>query len=163
MTSVDRFYRRISARKGFVMVKVMKMTSDSEQGRKPMRFFRHGVIGMVCLVIGLLVLWQPLPTQAQGAAPAPGKPALYEFGAGYCVSCKDMEKVMAELTATHSDQVEFRMVYVDKEKPLFEQYKIMLIPTQVFLDASGKEVDRHIGALTKEEVLKKLKELKFIR
>ena len=55
------------------------------------------------------------------------------------------------------------MVYVDKEKPLFEQYKIMLIPTQVFLDAAGKEVDRHIGALSKEEVIKKLKELKFIR
>jgi thioredoxin 1 len=52
---------------------------------------------------------------------------------------------------------------VDKEKPLFEQYKIMLIPTQVFLDASGKEVDRHIGPLPKEEVLKKLKELKLIR
>jgi thioredoxin 1 len=128
-----------------------------------MRFFRHGVIGVVCLVMGFLVLWQPLPAQAQGAAPATGKPALYEFGAGYCASCKDMAKVMAELTTTHSDQVEFRMVYVDMEKPLFEQYKIMLIPTQVFLDASGKEVDRHIGALTKEEVLKKLKELKFIR
>ena len=128
-----------------------------------MRFFRHGVIGVVCLVMGFLVLWQPLPAQAQGAAPATGKPALYEFGAGYCASCKDMAKVMAELTTTHSDQVEFRMVYVDKEKPLFEQYKIMLIPTQVFLDASGKEVERHIGALTKEEVLKKLKELKFIK
>lgn len=128
-----------------------------------MRFFRHGVIGVVCLVMGFLVLWQPLPAQAQGAAPATGKPALYEFGAGYCASCKDMAKVMAELTTTHSDQVEFRMVYVDKEKPLFEQYKIMLIPTQVFLDASGKEVERHIGALTKEEVLRKLKELKFIR
>jgi thioredoxin 1 len=74
-----------------------------------------------------------------------------------------MAKIMAELTKSHSDQVEFRMVYVDKEKPLFEQYKIMLIPTQVFLDASGKEVDRHIGALTKEAVLEKLKELKFIR
>jgi len=128
-----------------------------------MGFFRHSVIGLTCLAIGLLVVWQPLPTQAQGAAPAPGKPALYEFGAGYCVSCKDMEKVMAELKTTHSDQVEFRMVYVDKEKPLFEQYKIMLIPTQVFLDAQGKEVDRHIGPLTKEEVLKKLKELKLIK
>jgi thioredoxin 1 len=73
-----------------------------------------------------------------------------------------MEKVMAELKKSHSDQVEVRMVYVDKEKPLFEQYKIMLIPTQVFLDASGKEVDRHMGALTKEEVLKKLQELKLI-
>ena len=74
-----------------------------------------------------------------------------------------MKKVMAALKTSHGDQVEFRMVYVDEEKPLFEQYKIVAIPTQVFLDASGKEVDRHIGALPKEEVLKKLKELKFIR
>jgi thioredoxin 1 len=128
-----------------------------------MNFLRRYVIGLVCLAMGFMVVWQPLPTLAQGAAPAPGKPALYEFGAGYCASCKDMEKIMAELKTTHSDQVEVRLVYVDKEKPLFDQYKIMLIPTQVFLDASGKEVDRHIGPLTKEEVLKKLKELKFIR
>ena len=128
-----------------------------------MKFWRHAVVGLVCLVAGFLVVGQPLPTQAQAAAPAKGKPALYEFGAGYCVSCKEMAKIMAELTTSHSDQVEVRMVYVDKEEPLFKQYKIMLIPTQVFLDASGKEVDRHVGALTKEEVLKKLKELKFIR
>jgi hypothetical protein len=38
----------------------------------------------------------------------------------------------------------------------------MLIPTQVFLDDAGKEVDRHIGALSHDEVIKKLKELKFI-
>jgi len=128
-----------------------------------MKFLRGTFIGLFCLVVGFLVVWQPMPTQAQGAAPAKGKPALYEFGAGYCVSCKEMAKIMAELTTSHGDQVEVRMVYVDKEKPLFEQYKIMLIPTQVFLDASGKEVDRHVGALPKEEVIKKLKELKFIR
>jgi len=39
----------------------------------------------------------------------------------------------------------------------------MLIPTQVFFNADGKEVDRHMGALTKEEVLQKLRELKFIQ
>jgi len=124
-----------------------------------MKMWRHAVLGL----LGLLVLWPAGVGVAQASAAPQGKPALYEFGAGYCVSCKDMEKVIAELKTTHSDQVEFRMVYVDKEKPLFEQYKIMLIPTQVFLDASGKEVDRHIGALTKDEVVKKLKELKFIR
>jgi thioredoxin 1 len=128
-----------------------------------MKFWRHAVAGLVCLVMGFLVAGQPLPALAQGAPPAAGKPALYEFGAGFCASCKEMAKIMAELTASHSDQVEFRLVYVDKEKPLFEKYKIMLIPTQVFLDASGKEVDRHIGALTKEAVLKKLKGLQFIR
>jgi thioredoxin 1 len=127
-----------------------------------MKFWRFGLVGLVGLAIGFLVVWQPLPAPAQGAAPATGKPALYEFGAGYCASCKEMAKVMAELTATHSDRVEFRMVYVDKDKPLFEQYKIILIPTQVFIDASGKEVDRHMGPLSKEEVLKKLRDLKLI-
>jgi thioredoxin 1 len=74
-----------------------------------------------------------------------------------------MAKIMAELKPQYSDQLEVRMVYVDKEKDLFQQYKIMLIPTQVFLDAAGKEVDRHVGAWSKEEVIKKLKDLKFIR
>jgi thioredoxin 1 len=144
------------------MEEVMKMISNSAKGRKIMRFFRHGIIGLSFWAIGLLFLWQPLPASGQGSAPATGKPALYEFGAGYCASCKEMEKIMAELKTTHSDQVEFRLIYVDKEKPLFEHYKIMLIPTQVFLDARGKEVDRHIGPLTKEEVLSKLKELKLL-
>jgi len=127
-----------------------------------MKSWRPYVIGFICLVFGFLAVWQSVPTLAQGSAPPQGKPALYEFGAGYCYSCKEMEKVMAELKISHSDQVEFRMVYVDKEEELFKQYKIMLIPTQVFLDASGKEVDRHIGPLSKEEVLQKLRELKLI-
>ena len=128
-----------------------------------MKFWRHAVVGLVCLVAGFMVVGQAVPTRAQAAAPAKGKPALYEFGAGYCVSCKEMAKIMAELTASHSGQVEFRLVYVDKEKPLFEKYKIVAIPTQVFFDASGKVVDQHIGALPKEEVINTLKKLKFIR
>ena len=114
----------------------------------------------VLLLAGALCL--PWPGVADTAS-APGRPALYEFGAGNCFSCKEMEKVMAALKPVYSSQVEFRMVYADKEKDLFKQYKIMLIPTQVFLDASGKEVARHIGALTREEVVKRLKDLKFIK
>jgi thioredoxin 1 len=128
-----------------------------------MRFWRHYVIGLVCLAMGFLVLWQPWPTQAQSSATSKARPALYEFGARWCIPCKEMQQVMAALKQQYDDQLEVRMVYVDEQKPLFEQYKIMLIPTQVFMDAQGKEVDRHIGALPKEEVIKKLKDLKFIQ
>ncbi len=121
-----------------------------------------GGFGFIFLV-GFLLLWHPLPIQAQGSAAAEGKPALYDFSAKYCIPCKEMQKVVAELKPQYGDQVEFRLVYSDEEMPLFKQYKIVAIPTQVFLDASGKVVDRHLGALSKEEVLKKLKELKFIR
>jgi thioredoxin 1 len=127
-----------------------------------MSLFRNHVIGLIFLVVGFLLVMQPPSIQAQGSASAANKPALYEFGAKSCIPCIKMQKVMAELKTSHGDQVEFRMVYVDEARPLFEQYKITLIPTQVFLDASGKEVDRHIGALEKEEVLKKLNALKFI-
>jgi thioredoxin 1 len=120
------------------------------------------VIGFICLM-GFLVLWPAWPTQATGSAPAKSKPALYEFGSKYCIPCKEMKEVMAALKAQYGHQLEVRLVYVDEEKPLFEQYKIMLIPTQVFLNGEGKEVDRHIGAFPKEEVIKKLKELQFIQ
>ena len=115
-----------------------------------MNFLRGTLMVLFCLAAGFLVLWQPLPAQAQGAASTKGKPALYEFGAQWCIPCKEMKEVMAALKTSHGDQVEFRMIYVDEEKPLFGQYKIVAIPTQVFLDASGKEVDRHMGALTKK-------------
>ncbi|MFZ5450645.1 MAG: thioredoxin domain-containing protein [Thermodesulfobacteriota bacterium] len=123
----------------------------------------YQVVKPLILLVAFFLIFQALPAWSQGSSPPKGKPALYEFGSGYCFSCKEMEKVMAELKPGYSDQVELRMVFADKEKDLFQQYKIMLIPTQVFVDASGKEVDRHIGPLTKEEVIKKLKDLKFIK
>jgi thiol-disulfide isomerase/thioredoxin len=121
---------------------------------------RYG-IGLVGLIVGLSMVWGTWPVLA-GPVPSQGKPALYEFGSKYCIPCKEMKEVMAGLKGQYSDQVEFRMVYVDEERPLFGQYKIVAIPTQVFLNPEGKEVDRHIGALSKEEVIKKLKALKFI-
>ena len=128
-----------------------------------MKILRHYVIRVVCLVMGFLLVWQSLPTQAQGSATAQGKPALYEFGSKYCIPCKEMKEVMAALKTSHGDQVEFRMIYVDEEKPLFGQYQIVAHPHPSVLECRGKEVDRHLGALSKEEVLKKLKEMKFIR
>mgnify|MGYP000891931799 FL=1 len=116
------------------------------------RFFMFLLLTVTLLFLG----------QSHAAWSKSDRPALYEFGAGRCATCKEMAKIIEELKATLSDKVEFRMIYVDKEKPLSQQYKIMLIPTQVFINADGQEVDRHVGALTKEELLAKLKKLKFI-
>ena len=55
------------------------------------------VIGLTFL--GLLVA-HPFLGLAQTSAPPKARPALYEFGAGYCFSCKEMEKIMGELQAT---------------------------------------------------------------
>ncbi len=119
--------------------------------------------GMVFLAL-LVMSASPVLTvggQAALAAPEP-KPAILDFGRGVCPTCKKMEGVLEKIKAQYGDQVEVRLVYMDKERDLFNQYLIVAIPTQVFLDASGKEVDRHIGLFPEEELVKKLKELKFL-
>ena len=127
-----------------------------------MKSWHHFAIGLLGLIVGLSMVWQPSPALA-GPASNPGKPALYDFGRGMCIPCKEMEKVLTDIKGEYGDQVEVRLVMMEKNEDLFKQYKIMLVPTQVFLDASGQEVDRHIGAWSKDEVINKLKELKFIR
>jgi thioredoxin 1 len=122
-----------------------------------MLFFGRKLALALLLAFGILALGQPPSGWTQTK-----RPALLEFGAGHCISCKEMAKIIEELKPIIGEKVELRMVYTDKEKPLFQQYKIMLIPTQVFLDTEGKEVARNVGALTKEQILAKLKELKFI-
>jgi thioredoxin 1 len=114
-----------------------------------------------CLFSGCL-LWS-LPALSQNTAAAAAKPALWDFGMGMCAPCIQMEKVLAAIKGKYGDQIDVRLVMAEKEKPLFQQYKIMVVPTQVFLDANGKEVDRHMGFMPEEALVEKLKQLNFIK
>ncbi len=120
--------------------------------------------GMVFLALFVMAVAPFLTPGGQAALAAPeAKPAILDFGRGLCPSCKKMEGILEKIKAQYADQVDVRLVYMDKEGPLFNQYLIVAVPTQVFLDASGKEVDRHIGLFPEEDLVKKLKELKFLQ
>lgn len=67
--------------------------------------FRPKCILALLLTVGILAVDQP-----QLGWTASGRPAVYEFGAGFCYSCKEMEKVMAELKTSLGDKVKFQMV-----------------------------------------------------
>jgi thioredoxin 1 len=74
-----------------------------------------------------------------------------------------MEKILEAVKGQYGEQVEVRLLYVDQDTDLARRYKIMLIPTQVLVDASGQEVFRHLGLSPKDELAKKLQELNFIK
>lgn len=126
-------------------------------------FSSRFLVILFCLLLTAPGGWLASPAWGQSQGAPKARPALYEFGAGYCFSCKEMEQIMAEIRGRYGEHLEVRLVYAGKEDELFKQYKIMLIPTQIFLDAAGQEVDRHIGPLSREEVIKKLRGLKFIK
>lgn len=45
---------------------------------------------------------------------------------------------------------------VYKDEKAGEAFQIQLIPTQVFFDVRGKEIERHMGILTEADVLARL-------
>lgn len=90
---------------------------------------------------------------------ASGKPTLAEFGRGTCIPCKKMKPILEELAAGYGEQVNVVIVEIQNHMDQTRRYGIQLIPTQIFFDTNGQEMDRHIGYYAKDKVIDKMTEL----
>ena len=86
-------------------------------------------------------------------------PKMLDLGAGKCIPCKMMFPVLDELKKEYTGKLEVEFIDVWKNPDAGKQYGIEVIPTQIFFDASGKELFRHIGFFAKDDILAKWKEL----
>ena len=87
-------------------------------------------------------------------------PRLLDLGAEKCVACKAMVPVLDNLETEFKGELQVDFIDVWKNEAEAKKYKISSIPTQIFFDKNGKELYRHIGFISKEDILKKFEELK---
>ena len=82
-----------------------------------------------------------------------------ELGSVRCIPCQKMQIVMKSIESKYAGivKVEFHDVWTPEGKPFSEKYGIEAIPTQIFLDETGKEVFRHEGYFPEEDLVKFLK------
>lgn len=78
-----------------------------------------------------------------------------EFGSTGCSACKRMEKVLKEIQDLHPTKVNVVFINVTKKEnhDLITFYGIAVIPTQIFLDKTGKEFFRHSGYISAKELM----------
>jgi thioredoxin 1 len=88
-----------------------------------------------------------------------GIPRLVDVGAGKCIPCKLMAPILEELKQEFAGRLRIDFVDVWVNPTAGEPYKIEMIPTQIFYDAEGKELFRHVGFFGREDILGKWKEL----
>jgi thioredoxin 1 len=81
-------------------------------------------------------------------------PKLLDFGRGKCIPCKAMAPILKELSEEYNNRVVIKIIEIDQERELTEANKIRLIPTQIFFDSKNKEVLRHEGFMSKEDIKK---------
>lgn len=88
-------------------------------------------------------------------------PRLWEFGRGTCKPCKAMKAILDPLATEYAGKVDVRIINIDDEPGLTKQFRIMTIPTQVFIGAAGDELFRHIGFYPRDSIVAKFTELGF--
>lgn len=85
-----------------------------------------------------------------------GQPVLLDFYANWCAPCRMVAPVLEEISKEKPD-LKICKVNVDEETDLAFRYQVMSIPTLVVVK-DGQTVQRAIGAMPKEEILKLLEE-----
>jgi len=85
-----------------------------------------------------------------------GKPAVVEFGANACASCRDMKPILEALQREHGERISVLDIDILRTRDYISRYKIQLMPTQVFFDAQGREIGRNMGKVSADEILARL-------
>jgi len=133
------------------------------------------VVVLIISVITVLTIKRNTPQQDTGATsnvaanieaaakpdmPVSGRlPLLLDLGSDECIPCKEMAPILEELKSEFAGIFQIQFMDIRKEPPLAEVYNIRVMPTQIFFDASGKELFRHEGFYSRQDILSKWKEL----
>jgi thioredoxin 1 len=86
-------------------------------------------------------------------------PVLIDLGKGTCRPCIMMKPILEELQKEYQGKAIVHIIDLRYEPEKAREYKIALIPTQIFYDAKGNEIYRHIGFMDKESIKSKFLEM----
>ncbi|MEJ2738758.1 MAG: thioredoxin family protein [Dehalococcoidia bacterium] len=114
---------------------------------------------LLCLIVTGLMFACGNPEESRLAkiplekALASGKPTIAEFGWRECIPCKDMRPILEELDEEYKNRLNVVIVEIPYHKDLAGKYGIRVMPVQIFFDAEGNEITRHLGFLPKEQIV----------
>jgi thioredoxin 1 len=84
-------------------------------------------------------------------------PKLIDLGSKGCVPCKKMAPILDSLREEYKGRAEVIFIDTRENRKAAAEYKIVFIPTQVFIDTAGKEVFRHVGFFPADSIIAQLK------
>jgi thioredoxin len=118
---------------------------------------------VVALTVGFALI---LPFSALGQTlaalpevPVKGMVTLLDLGAKKCIPCKMMAPILEELKKEYDGKAAIVFVDVRQHTDQAEKYRLRAIPTQIFFDKQGNEVLRHVGFMSKKDIVQVLEKL----
>jgi thioredoxin 1 len=114
-------------------------------------------VGLICVVILLLSI--AVIATAAVDVPVKGMVTMIDLGATACIPCKLMAPILVKLEKQYAGRAAVVFFDVWKDQAPAKRFGIRTIPTQIFFDKDGKEVYRHEGFLSEEEIVSRFKDM----
>lgn len=84
------------------------------------------------------------------------KLVVIDFFATWCGPCKMLTPIFESLSKEMSDKVDFAKMDIDRSLEVAQEYEIVSVPTMIIFK-NGKEVQRIVGFVPKEQIKSKIK------
>ncbi len=117
------------------------------------------VLAVVLLLAGVTA-YAEIPSATDAVvrkALSSGKPTVIDLGARTCIPCKKMAPILESLSGEYRNRASVLFIDVHEDQAAASKFKVQMIPTQIFFNAQGQEVKRHIGFMDKAAIVKELK------
>jgi len=85
--------------------------------------------------------------------PTKGRVTMIDLGAKKCIPCKMMAPILVKLEKAYKGKADIVFIDVWENKQPAQRFKIRAIPTQIFFNAQGEEVYRHVGFLDEKSII----------
>ncbi len=109
------------------------------------------------------IRWQPLTPASLDLAISAKRPAIVEFSADWCLPCVEMEHSTFTDPDVLREAARFSMLQADVTESsdandlLLEEFGVLGVPTIIFYDGAGREVDRVVGFVDAEEFRRRMR------
>ena len=80
------------------------------------------------------------------------KPVMIDFWATWCGPCRILSPTADEIAEEYADRITVAKCNVDDAEDIAMQFRIMSIPTLIFLK-NGEVVDKRVGVVSKDEIV----------
>lgn len=91
--------------------------------------------------------------------PVKGTVTLIDLVAKKCIPCKMMAPILEKMEKRYEGKAEVVFIDVWKNREQAGRFGVRSIPTQIFFDADGKEVYRHVGFMAEKDIIAQMEKM----
>lgn len=88
--------------------------------------------------------------------PVKGMVTMIDLGAKKCIPCKMMAPILEKMEKRYDGRAAVVFIDVREHREQARRFGIRAIPTQIFYNADGKEMSRHVGFMSEADIVKTL-------